>query len=208
MAIITKIKPQRSKKRVNIYLDGKFSFGLDLGNYVKLGLKVGQELSDKEVEEIVEKGEFQKTLDKLIFFAPRRPRSQKEIVYWFKRNKVHESLHNGLLARLIKLDLIDDEKFANWWVGQRQEFRPRSKRQLYSELMVKGINKEIIDEVLLKSDINEAAIATGLLNKRNYKWEKMTKVERKKKMSEYLARKGFNWDTVNKVVKDYEEKDE
>jgi len=70
MPTVTSIKPQRNGKRVNVYLDGKFGFGIDLENYVTLGLKVEQELSEAEVETIIKKAEFQKTLDKLLKFAP------------------------------------------------------------------------------------------------------------------------------------------
>ena len=53
MSIITAIKSQKNNKRVNVYLDNAFGFGIDLENFVKAGLKVDQELSDKEIEEIV-----------------------------------------------------------------------------------------------------------------------------------------------------------
>lgn len=200
MATITQIKPQKNNKRVNIYLDEKFAFGLDLENYVKLGLKVEQELTEIEVEEIVKKAEFHKTYDKLIRFATLRPRSEFEINNWFKRRKVHESLQEDLLKKLERLDLIDDEKFTEWWVKQRNDFRPRSKRQLVSELRQKGIDKEIINQVLQETDIDEEKIASDLLAKNKYKWEKLDKYTAKRKMSEYLARKGFNWDVIKKVT--------
>jgi len=48
--VITVISLQKSKNRVNIYLDGKFGFGIDLDNFVKLNLKVEQDLSEEEIE--------------------------------------------------------------------------------------------------------------------------------------------------------------
>lgn len=202
MAKITQIKTQKNNKRVNVYLDGKFAFGLDLGNYVKLGLKVEQELTDEEVKEIVKKAEFQKAYDKLLGFATIRPRSEFEIKMWFNRHKIHESIQEELMKKLIKLELLDDNKFTSWWVKQRNEFRPRSKRQLYSELRQKGIEKEIIDQVLQETKIDEEKIATDLLKKREYKWEKLDKFTKRKKMSEYLARKGFDWGVIKIVVND------
>ena len=53
--IITSIKQQKNKNRVNVYLDNEFGFGIDLDNFVLLHLKVNQELSAQEVEEIVKK---------------------------------------------------------------------------------------------------------------------------------------------------------
>jgi regulatory protein len=200
--IITAIKPQKNKKRVNIYLDGKFAFGLNLENYVKLGLKVGQGLTEDEVEEIVIKAEFQKTLGKLLKFTTLRPRSKREVSGWLRRKKVHETIHKDLFNRLKRLDLIDDKKFARWWVEQRLTFRPRGTRALRSELYQKGIDRKIIDMVLKETDVDEVEIAKKLLNKKMYRFKKLKKLEAKKKMSEFLARKGFSWNVINAVLKD------
>ena len=100
MPVITSIKQQKNKNRVNIYLDDKFGFGIDLDNFVLLHLKVNQELTEKEVEEIVKKAEFQKTYDKLLRFVMVRPRSEKEVTDYFRRKKVHESMHLKMLEKL------------------------------------------------------------------------------------------------------------
>lgn len=200
MPIITSIKPQRNGRRVNIYLDQKFGFGIDLENYMKLGLKIEQELTEEEVEKIVKKAEFQKTLDKLLRFATLRPRSEKEIKDYFRRKKIHESLHKDLFDRLKHLELVDDQKFALWWVEQRQTFKPKSLRILNNELRIKGIKKETIEEVLSQTEIDETKIAKELLEKKAYKWKNLSQREAKQKTYEYLAGKGFSWETIRKVV--------
>lgn len=207
MPVITAIKSQKSKKRVNIYLDDKFGFGLDLETLVKYGLKVGQELSDEEIEKIVKKAEFQKVYDKILRFATLRPRSEKEFRNWLKKYKVHESLHKELFNRLKRLELFDDIKFAKWWIGQRLQFKFKSKKELEYELRIKGIDRNIIEDVLSEVEIDETKIAKGLLEKKKYKWEKLSKLEAKKKMSEFLGRKGFGWDIIRKIIDGVFEKD-
>ena len=201
MPTISAIKPQRNKKRVNIYLDNKFGFGLDLENFIKLNLKVEQELSEEEIEKIVKKGEFQKTLEKLYKFATLRPRSEKEITDWYKRKKVHESIHKELFNRLKRLELVDDAKFAIWWVGQRSQFKPRGKRALQAELRMKGIKKDVIEKAISDIKIDEGKIAKELLAKRAYKWQNLPQREAKQKKAQFLARKGFNWEIIEKVLK-------
>ena len=142
MPTITSVKPQKGKGRVNVYLDDKFGFGLDLENFVKLGLTVGRDLTDSEVDEIIQKNEFQKIYSRLINFATVRPRSEKEIENWFKRKKVEESLINKLHDRLERLELTGDEKFAKWWVEQRIAFKNKSMREITAELRLKGIERE------------------------------------------------------------------
>ncbi len=201
MGIVTSIKPQKNGKRLNIYIDNEFSFGIDLENFVVLGIRINQQLTDEEILSIVKKADFQKTLDKLLRFATLRPRSKKEIEDYFKRKKVHESLHQELFNRLNRLDLIDDEKFANWWIEQRQSFKPKAKKILIQELLLKGIQKNLIKKLLDNTNINELEMAQKEIDKKSYKWESLSNFERKRKISEYLLRKGFDWETVEKVVK-------
>lgn len=200
MPTITSIKPQKNGKRVNIYLDNRFAFGLDLENYMRLNLKVEQELTEDEIEEIVKKGEFQKTYNKILRFASLRPRSEREYKNWLSKHKVHESLHKQLFEKLIRLDFLDDEKFATWWVEQRNNFRPKSKRALNQELRIKGIDRETIEDVLAETKIDEAKIAKEMLEKKKYRWKNLDKYEARKKMSAFLARNGFGWDIVKKTV--------
>ncbi len=201
MPIITSIKSQKKKNRVNIYLDGKYGFGIDLENFVKLGLKLNQELTDEGIGDIVKKAEFQKTLDKLLRFATLRPRSEKEIKDYFRRKKVHESLHPKLFDRLNRLELIDDEKFAKWWVDQRLAFKAKSLRALNYELRTKGIEKDIIQKVLGETKIDEEKIARELLEKKAYKWHALPRRQAGQKMLQYLAGKGFSWEIIEKAVK-------
>lgn len=200
MPTITKISPQRSKKRVNVYLDDKFGFGIDLESFVKLNLRVEQEYTKKEIEEIIEKAEYQKTYNKLLRFATLRPRSEREVLYWLKRKKVHESMHKKLFEGLIKLDLLDDEKFARWWIEQRLTFKPRGKRALISELLQKGVERSTIEGVLLDIGVDEVQAAKQLVKKNKHKWAKLKGQEEKKKIWGFLARNGFSWETIKKVV--------
>ena len=209
MPIITAVKPQKNKKRVNVYLDNKFGFGLDLENFVKLDLKVEQELTDEQVGKIVKEAEFQKVYDKLLRFSTLRPRSEKELKGWLKKYKVHLSLHNDLFNRLKHLDLLNDNKFAQWWVEQRMEFSPRGKRALIAELRQKGINRDLIIQLVNESISQgyEEKTARKLLQKKKYKWERLQKLEAKKKMSEFLARKGFGWEVIKNAIDDIFKKD-
>jgi regulatory protein len=201
MPIITQIKPQKNRKRVNIYLDDKFGFGLDLENFMKLGLKVEQELTDEKIEEIIKKAEFQKIYDKILRFGSLRPRSKREYEIWLKKHKVHESLHKELFNRLKRLDFLNDEKFAYWWVEQRKNFRPKSVRVLKFELRQKGIDRKIIEKVLSETKVDEVSIAKKLVEKKKYKWQKLDEFTARRKKSDYLLRKGFKWNVISQVIK-------
>jgi regulatory protein len=202
MPEVTLLKPQKNGKRVNVYLDGVFGFGIDLDNLVLSHIKIGSVLTDEEVQKIVRKAEFQKTLDKLLRFATFRPRSEKEIDEYLKRKKVHESMWKDLIEKLIHFELLDDAKFAKWWVDQRLAFKKISTRVLKLELGKKGIDKNTIDDVLEETPIDEEKMARELLAKRAYKWDKLDPKIAKQKKFQYLAGKGFDWEVVKKILAD------
>lgn len=201
MPVITSIKAQKNKKRVNIFLDGEYSFALDLDNFGILGLKVNQELSEKQKNEIIKKGELQKSFDKTLKFAMMRPRSLKETKDYFRRKEIDESLHQTILDKLARLELLDDTKFAKWWVEQRLQFKNKSKKDITFELRQKGIDSNIIKNTLDNSEIDEVKIAKIIVAKKTYKWQKYDDKTRKQKIAQYLAGKGFSWDVVESVVK-------
>ena len=109
-------------------------------------------------------------------------------------------MHDDLVEKLIKYDLVGDLKFAKWWIEQRQQFRPRSIRQLMSELYQKGIDRKIITEVLMEVEVDETQIAKDLVKKNERKWKGLPDEDKKRKMSEFLGRKGFSWEVIKEII--------
>src|SRR5258708_6957747 len=125
----------------------------------------------------------------------RRPPRSTLFPYTTLFRSVPNMIWNDLFAKLKNLELIDDTKFAKWWIEIRQSFSPKSKRVLNNELQIKGINKEIITEALKEIDIDEEKIAVDLLNKKRF--------EDDKKRFAYLVRKGFDFEIAKKAIRSY-----
>lgn len=199
VAKITKIKAQKNKKRVNIHLDGKFAFGLDADNFLKAGLKVGQNLTQKQIDNLVFKNEFQKLLNQAFRLISRRPRSEKEVHDYLRRKKSPPELIEKVIKKLKQLKQINDLEFARWWVEQRSTFRPRGKFGLKMELRQKGVNEKIIKQVI-DEKVKELPLAQKLAQKKFKAYKNLPREERYQKMSAFLARRGFSWEIIKEVV--------
>ena len=200
MPIVTKLSPQKNKIRVNVEIDGKYGFGIDLENLMKWGIKVGVEYSHDQINQMIEKGEYQKVLNKLLSFASLRPRSSFEINQWFNRKKVVISFRQELVNKLQRLDFLDDAKFAAWWVEQRMQFKPRGIRALKLELLQKGIDREVIDNVLSKYTLDDTKVLSELYERSKTKWERLSGEKRKQKVFSYFLRKGFSLEVIKKII--------
>jgi regulatory protein len=171
---------------------------LDADNLLKAGLKVGQKLSQKQVEDLVFKNEFQKLLDRTLLLISRRPRSEKEIRDYLKRKKSSLKITESIIKKLKQLKQINDQEFASWWVEQRTTFRPKGKFGLMMELRQKGIEKETIEKAIGK--VNELPLAEKLIQKKAKSFKNLPREVVYQKLTAYLARRGFSWETIKVVV--------
>ena len=209
MVEITAIEPQKKKEdRFNIFVNGKFAFGLDAETLVKSGLKIGQEIGEKEIERLVFENETRKLMDKALRFLSFRPRSEREVYDQLNkklatqkhgRDGNTEGLVDTVIQRLRNLGYVDDLEFAKWWVEQRQTHSPRGLRLIKSELFQKGIAQEIIDKVLLEDEEGEIERALKAAKKKLRSYDLKSR-ESRQKMSQYLARRGFDWEVIKETL--------
>lgn len=199
MSVITGVKQQKLKGRVNVYIDDEFSFGIDLDNFVLLGLRVGQNLTPDEIEKAKNTSDFGKTLEKVYRFAMVRLRSEKEFTDYFKRKKIDSTFHPRLLKKLRQLNLLNDEEFARAWSTSR--LKKKSLKIVKLELQQKGINRNIIEDVLSEVKIDDFTLAKNLIEKRMYRYQNLDPKTRKLKISQFLAGKGFDWNIIEKIAK-------
>ena len=150
MCTITALKPQkRSKSRVNVFLDGKFAFGMAF--QIAHNLNVGQKLSGNDVVRLQVEDEVEKAHDKVLVFLAHRPRSEAEVSTRLSRHGFPKEVAQTVLQRLRAAGLVNDTAFAAFWVGNRSTFRPRGLRALRAELLQKGVSDEVIESVLESS---------------------------------------------------------
>jgi regulatory protein len=188
----------RREKRVNIYLDGKFAFNLLAEVALKEGLRVGQELSADRLEALAAADHYQRCLNAAIRFLGYRPRSESEIRQRLQKHGFDSDSTGKALARLKELGLVDDAAFARFWKDNRESFSPRSRRLTGLELLRKGLDKDIVEQVI--SEVNDTDSAyRAALNKARRMYPSDYSVFRRR-LGEHLSRRGFGYDVINETV--------
>lgn len=208
MSKVTDLKKQKRTARVNVYIDDKFSFGMSLETLFKYGIKKDKEISDDDLRKLKDESRDEKTYGKVLRFSTIRPRSEREIKLWFRRKGVSQDLQNDLFNRLKKLGFADDSMFASWWIEQRNQFRPKSKKALFLELRQKGIEKDLINSILEeKSDVSEIDLAKGAAAKKMRRVASLSQEDARKYLFGFLSRRGFSWEIARKAIDETLEKE-
>ena len=194
---ITALKAQKhNPDRVSVYLDGEYAFGLF--RIVAAWLQVGQELEEEVIRQLNQAEASEKAYQRALNFLSFRVRTESEVHRNLKKHDTPESVIEDVLERLRRNRLVDDHHFANSWVENRSQFRPRGRRALQSELRQKGVDQEIIQEVL--QDLDEEELAYQVAKKSVRKYRKFEWPEFRKKLLGFLARRGFNYAVAAPVV--------
>lgn len=194
MPTISKLSFQkRDPTRVNIFIDDKFAFSLSAETVISSGLKKSQILSPDELQALAQASHEGKIFAKIINYLSYRPRSVKEV-----RDRLNQYLgldsskdKELLVAKLTKLGYLNDEKFATWFAESRRTHRPRSRRQLASELFAKGISRTIIEQVLNSLSDDREALSRLIIKKSSLD---------KPHLLAYLARKGFYYSLIKEEL--------
>ena len=212
MMKITSISTQvRNPDRVNISIDGKYRFSLDILQITDLGVKIGRELDEAELAELETESQFGKLYARALEYSLMRPHSVREMrdylyrktlttKYKNQKGEIKEKqgyapcLTTRVLERLQQKGYVDDERFARWWVESRNQTKGTSLRKLRAELQAKGVSSGVVEQVMSESERNDDdELAKIIAKKRN-------KYPDEQKLMQYLARQGFSYDDIKRAL--------
>lgn len=188
---------KRNPNRVNVFLDGEFSFGLFIINAGHL--KVGQTISQEMIDCLKKDDQIEDGFQKALKYISYKPRTKSEVVKKLKENDFDEEIISIVLDMLVEKGYVNDLQFAKNWVENRSIYKPRSKKLITWELKNKQIGEEIIREVTgeMLPEEKLAMLAAEKYARRLSGYEKEVFFRR---LTGYLIRRGFSFITVNSTV--------
>ncbi|MEK5096973.1 recombination regulator RecX [Bacillus sp. FSL W8-0848] len=212
MPYITKISAQKNNKdRVNIFLDEKYAFSVDMDVLVKFNLKKGKQLDELDVIEIQYGDDIKKGFNQALDYLSYRMRSIKEVKDHLKKKGVADSAVTEIIHMLKSYKYVDDREFAAAYVSTHRKTSGKGPDVLHKELQLKGIDEELIREALSSFTFSEQVeAAVKHAEKVLKKGKKLSSKEMKQAIEQQLIRKGYSFDVIAIALSetDYENDDD
>ncbi len=148
------------------------------------------------------KDEFAQAKSVVLRLLKIRNRSEKEIRDHLARKRFSKETIARTLQDFKAVSWVNDRQFARDWIGWRLK-KPLGLRRIAFELKAKGIDQDLIQEELKRStqDYEEEKsiqeVAQRYLLKAK---EKSDRLKIKRRLFEYLARRGFTIESIQKTV--------
>ena len=200
---ITSLQTQTTdKERVSVFVDDHFLLGVNALIVLQMGLKVGQVLTAEQLVQLRSEELLQQAVDRALNYLSFRPRSREEVRRYLKKKETPPELIDTVLERLDRLDFVNDRAFATFWIESREHFNPRGSNVLKSELRMKGVDRDVVDELVSDEQDEERALVAG--RKKAASLVRLPDMDFKTfrtRLSSFLQRRGFGFSVAAHTVK-------
>lgn len=200
---ITALEPQANNpERINLFVDGRFMLGASAAIVLQMGLHVEEEISQEQLEQLRNEEAEQQAVDRAFNFLSYRPRSREEVRRYLLRKQTPPEIVEAALARLDRLDFVNDRAFAGFWIENREQFSPRGSRALKNELRMKGVDREVVDELVDEEQDEQRALLAGRKKAMSLAHlPNMDYATFRTRLGPFLLRRGFGYEVATRTVK-------
>ncbi len=201
---IVSIEKTRSGSKFKIRCDEGGELVLSKEVIVDYGLRRGDDISDAAFLKIRDSQLYHDTYVAATRLLNYRMRTRHELVRRLRQKKLEPEIIDRVVDKLSSLGLIDDSRFAEAFIAEKISSKPVGRRELERKLHEKGVSRETAQNALstigdekIQVELALKAAASKLRSLRRFDTEK-----RKDKLTAFLAGRGFDWDTIKKVIRE------
>lgn len=201
MKVIKKLEEYKS--RIKVYIDDEEPFVLYKGDVRKFHLEEKLAISNEAYNEIYTVL-FKRAKERALYILDDAYKTEHQIREKLKSGFYPEIIINNVIDFLKKYDMVNDLRFANLFIEYKGS--SKSKKQIIQDLYVKGVPKDIINIAFEESDYSDDYSLNKIVEKKikRYNMNEKTDVQ---KFYRYLVSKGYNYNSVKKVLEKYTNQD-
>ncbi len=196
--IITGVERQRGRRRVNVFVDGRYALSLGRSFAQEKGLHASMAIDEAGLQELRVEDERRAAYDAAIRLLSYRPRSEREMRQRLRRLNISPEVIDETVARLLASHYLDDAAFAEFWRESRENVSPRSGRLIRSELLFKGVNADTATTAVDGLDEEESAYRAASKRLKSLAGADYDGFRRR--LGGFLTRRGFGYETVRRTL--------
>ena len=195
---ITDVKPRR-KAMFALYIDGEFAVNIDKEIFITSKYKVGSQITDEDLYNLARESENRRAKEKALYLIEHRDHSSKELFDKVRRSTNEESARLAV-EKMKDIGLVNDDTFARRYALElinRKKFAPR---RVEFELIKKGIDREIAQEIIedIEIDVKEQILKLLLSKYRSSVCDE----KKLKRTIASLQRYGYSWEDIQSALKE------
>ena len=196
---LTAIEPRRHRL-VQLYLDGEAAVKLDAATAQEARLRVGMELDDEELHELLQKSDAARAKEKALYLLEHRPHAKRELERKLSRT-VGEEAAQAAADRMEELGLVDDADYAAR-LAQELARKGYAFSRTVQELVRRGVDRELAQEAAREASPDPEEAIRRLIQR---KYERRLGDEKgRRHTAAALQRLGYRWEEIRSALREFD----
>lgn len=196
---LTTIEPRRHRL-VQLYLDGEAAVKLDAATAQEARLRVGMELDDEELHELLQKSDAARAKEKALCLLEHRPHAKRELERKLSRT-VGEEAAQAAADRMEELGLVDDADYAAR-LAQELARKGYAFSRTVQELVRRGVDRELAQEAAREASPDPEEAIRRLIQR---KYERRLGDEKdRRQTAAALQRLGYRWEEIRSALREFD----
>ena len=171
----------------------------------RLQLGTGVAVDDRLALEIERESGILQTYDRALNMLATRGRASADLRRVLIRKGEPADRVSVAIERLERAGFVDDASFARQFTRSKAVSGGLSKRRVQQELAKRGVTREISDEaietVFVEEGVDEEASIERVARKKLRSLSSVDAPTRKRRLFSFLARRGYDSDAINRVLR-------
>lgn len=192
------------KDKIHIYIDGEYLLTVDEIFWFSCGLVSGDEINEEELTAFEEAAGSRRAFNSALNSLDYRDHSEKEIRAKLLRKHDADYVDEAV-EKLIELDLVNDERYAENYARELFERKKFGKMRIKSELRAKGISADIanaaVEELFEEEKPDNVQRIVDIIGKRYY--NRMNDEVGRKKVFSALQRMGYSFSDIREAMSEF-----
>lgn len=190
--------------KLHLHLDGEYFLTVDSGYAAELGIFNGMTVLESDAEELKDKICARRAYNKAVELLSRRDHSKKELTEKL-RQKDHGEYALQVAEKLEGYGYLDDRRFALMFAQELIRLKSYGKKRVGQELYRKGIDRDIISDVLSECDFPTEKL-TELIERKYSRY--LSDEKGINKTVNALLRFGYSYSEIRDAIKDITDREE
>lgn len=184
-----------------IHFDNKDSLVIPAVLIDNFGLCIGLSIESQIIEKLIVADEAMRAKNNALSILKENIYSKTQMIRHLENDGFTDNTIQQIVIELIQSGHIKDREFAIKWVQRRQKSNPRGFNLLKQELIDKGVDTETVEQVLSELNENdETELVLQIAEKRSKAYKGLPIQTARRRLHAYLARRGFDSDTILRVM--------
>ena len=199
--IITKTTKLR-KSLIALYLDGEEAFKVDKETFILSPFKEGGEITDEQLFDLIKTSDYKRAKERAMYLLGLKNYSKRQLIQ--KLSEItNRELATEVADKMESLGFLNDRNYAQMLTRDLVNIKKFGIQRIKSELFRKGIEKEIIDEVLCDLEVPNDENIRSILERKYPIWQEDEAVKRR--AFAFLQRRGYSYSQIKNAMKiDYD----